>query len=113
MKKMMTVDLYKDNKLVLHYQNINVLVNNQMYTFIKDGIKTILNDKYFIRENKEFKFTLDLKNKKSTYLLKENNLLLDIEVEKIIYKKQNNSIIVEYKLESDEKDLKIELTEKE
>jgi len=109
MKKKITVNLYKNNKLELSYKNINVLINNETYTFINEGIKMTLTDEVFIRENKEFKFVLDIKNKKSTYLLKEKNIVLDINVEKLYFKKGKESIIVEYKLESNEENIKMEL----
>lgn len=113
MKRPITLNLYKERRLEMSYKDINALVNNSTYSFIIDGIKTTLNDEEFTRENNEFKFNLDIKNKKATYLLKEQNTLFDIDVEKIDFKKVNNNIILEYKISSDESELKIELIDKD
>lgn len=113
MKRPITLNLYKERRLEISYKDINALVNNSTYSFVIEGIKTTLNSEEFTRENNEFKFNLDIKNKKATYLLKEQNTLFDIDVEKINLKKENNNIILEYKISSDESELKIELIDKD
>lgn len=112
MKRPITLNLYKEHRLEMSYVDINALVNNSTYSFIVEGIKTTLNNEEFTRENNEFKFYLGIKNKKATYLLKEQNTLFDIDVEKINFKKENNNIILEYKISSDENEFKIELIDK-
>lgn len=113
MKRPITLNLYKERRLEISYKDINALVNNSTYSFVIEGIKTTLNNEEFTRENNEFKFNLDIKNKQATYLLKEQNTLFDIDVEKINLKKENNNIILEYKISSDESELKIELIDKD
>lgn len=108
MKRVITLKLYKDNKIENEYKNIKSLYNNS-YIFVIDNIKTIIDETKFIRENNEFKFQLDIKNKQATYLLKEQNMLFDIEVEKISYKNENDIIILEYRISSDESNIKIKI----
>lgn len=111
MKKVITLNLYKERRLMYTYKDINALVNNSTYSFIIEGVKTILNSEEFTRENNEFRFNIDIKNKQATYLLKEQNTLFDIDVEKINFKKENNNIILEYKISSDEESFKLEIIE--
>lgn len=112
MKRPITLNLYKERRLVANYENIYALVNDFTYSFILDGIKTTINRESFIRENNEFKFHLSIKDKQATYLFKEQNTLFDIDVEKINLKKDKNTIILEYKISSDEEEFKLELIEK-
>ena len=109
MKKLISLKLYKDKKLANSYHNIKSLYNNNTYTFIIEDIKTSISDKYFIRENNEFKFTLDIIKKEGLYLLKENNMLFDIDVLNLSSKMNDNNIILEYRLSSDESDIKVEM----
>lgn len=109
MKKIITLNLYKERRLEQKYDNVKAIVNNNAYLFKIDNIKTSLNDDFFIREDNNFKFKLDIKNKKATYLLKENNMLFDIDVLNISYKNNKNNIELKYKLSSDEENFKIEI----
>lgn len=112
MKKLINFNLYKERRLEKEYTCIKAIVNNDSYLFKLDDVKTTLNSEYFTRENDEFKFTLNIKEKEATYLLKEQNMLFDIDVEKISFKCEKNNIILEYKLSSDEDNFKIELIDK-
>ncbi len=109
MKKLISLNLYKDNQLTNSYHKINALYKNDTYSFVIDKIKTSLSDVFFIRENNEFKFILNLKNQSSTYLLKDKNMLFDIDVINLSSKNVDNNIILEYKLSSDDSNMKIEL----
>ncbi len=109
MKKLISLNLYKDNKLETSYNKINAIYQNNTYTFIIDEVKTSISNNLFIRENNEFKFTLDILNKESTYLLKNNNMLFDVDIINLSSKNENNNIILEYRLSSNENDMKIEL----
>ena len=111
MIKNINVSLYKDNRRELDFNNIKALSVNDTLSFIVDEIKTSINDNYFIRENDEFKFELDILNKTASYLLKENNNLFDIDVEEVIITKEDNTIIIEYKISSDENNIKIIIEE--
>lgn len=109
MKKLINLNLFKENRLEQEYKDIKAIEKESEYILSLDGVKTIIGATRFIRENNEFKFELDIKERKCTYYLKEKNMSFDIEVEKVMYKKENNNIILEYKISSDEETFKIEI----
>lgn len=113
MKKIITLNLYKKYRLENEYKNIKTIEKDDEYIFSLDGVKTIIGENRFIRENNEFKFVLDIKERNCTYYLKEKNMFFDIEVERVMYKKEKNNIILEYKISSDEEIFKIEINEKD
>ena len=109
MKKIITLNLFKADRLENEYKDIKTIVKDSEYIFSLDGVKTIISPTRFTRETEEYKFNLDINERKATYLLKEKNMSFDIEVEKIKYKIENNIIILEYKISSDEETFKIEI----
>ncbi len=113
MKKLITLNLYKEKRLEKSYKDINAIVDNDSYIFMLEGVKTSINNTVFTRETKEYKFTLDIKKKEATYLLVDKNMLFDIDVEKINFQNKKNNIILEYKLSSDDENFKIEIIVKD
>jgi hypothetical protein len=109
MKKIINLNLFKENRLEQEYKNIKAITKDNEYIFYLDGVKTIIGETRFIRENNEYKFLINIEEKKSIYFLKEQNMSFDIEVEKIMYKKEKDNIILEYKISSDEEIIKIEI----
>ena len=109
MKKNITLNLFKENRLEQEYKDIKAIEKDGKYILSLDGVKTIISETRFTRENNEFRFELDIKERICTYFLKEKNMSFDIEVEKVMYKKENSNIILEYKISSDEESFKIEL----
>lgn len=109
MKKILNLRVYKAHKITNEYLNIKALYVNNTYTFKIDGVKTTISKNLFTRENSEFKFSLDLINREGLYLLKENDMLFDIDVLKLSSKFTNRNIILEYRLSSDEDIIKIEI----
>lgn len=105
----MNLKLYKSNKIELEYSNIKALNKEESISFIIDNIKTTLNNDFFIRENNEFKFVLDIKNKSCIYIFKEKGMTFDIAVENLYFKRRFNYICLIYKIETDEEELKIEI----
>ncbi|MGN1337588.1 MAG: hypothetical protein ACI4WW_03850 [Candidatus Coprovivens sp.] len=112
MKKIISLKLYNDNILNKEYKDINAIFINDRYSMILEDVKTSLDRDFFIRESEEYKFVLNIKEKKALYTLKMTNTIFDIEVEKIIYKKEKNTIKLEYKISSEEGTLKIVIEEK-
>jgi hypothetical protein len=102
--------LFKDDEKYYDLTNIETkIVNNDTDKVIEFLIDNIINTYklnengcIFIRENAEYKFTLDTINNQSTYLLKETDTLLDIKVEKCEYKKTAEKITIKYQLETDD-----------
>ncbi len=109
MKKLITLNLYKERRLQEEYKGIKAIEKDGEYIFSLDGVKTIIGSTRFIRENDDYKFTLDIEERKCLYFLKSQNMSFDIEVEKLMYKNENNIIILEYKISSDEEEFKIEI----
>ena len=109
MKKIINLNLFKERRLEQEYKGIKAIEKDCEYIFSLDGVKTILSPTRFTRETDEYKFNLDINERKAIYLLKEKNMSFDIEVEKIKYKIENNIIILEYKISSDEETFKIEI----
>lgn len=109
MKKLITLNLYTKSRLEKRYKEIPAIYQNESYLFKIEGVKTSINEERFIRETAEYQFKLDIKKKTATYLLKEKNVLFDIEVEQLKYKENQKKIILEYKLSSDEENKKIEI----
>lgn len=113
MKKIITLNLFKERRLEQEFKGIKAILKDGEYIFSLDAVKTVISSTRFTRETEEYKFNLDIKERKATYLLKEKNMSFDIEVEKIEYKKENNTIILEYKISSDEETFKIEINEED
>ena len=113
MKKIITLNLFKADRLENEYKDIKAIEKDGEYIFSLDGVKTVLNSTRFTRETEEYKFNLDIDERKATYLLKEKNMSFDIEVEKVEYKKEKNNIILEYKISSDEETFKIIINEED
>lgn len=107
MKKSINIILYEKNKIIKKYNNIRAIIQDNKIIFYTDNIKNILSDEYYTRENNEYLFYLDIKNKESKLTLKEHNNTFNIEVTKTKYKKNDNIISLEYKIESNEEELKI------
>lgn len=113
MKKLISLNLFKERRLEQEYKDIKAIEKDNKYIFSLDGIKTVLSPTRFVREANEYKFSLDIKERKCLYLLKTQNMSFDIEVEKVMYKKEKNNIILEYKISSDEETFKIEINIKD
>ena len=79
MKKNITLNLFKENRLEKEYKDIKAIEKDSEYIFSLDGIKTILGDNRFVRETDEYKFELDIKERKAIYFLKDNFILLSFE----------------------------------
>ena len=94
MKKIITLNLFKERRLEQEYKGIKAILKDSEYIFSLDSVKTVISPTRFTRETDEYKFNLDIKERKATYLLKEKNMSFDIDVEKIEYKKVKNTIIL-------------------
>lgn len=105
--------LYKNNRNIYEQEFNNE--NQALYEFNMLDFKTILDIKQetFIRENNEYKFFLDIKNKACLITLKQENLTFDILVEEVNLLVLNNKIVLEYFIETDEERTKIIIKKKE
>ena len=113
MKKIITLNLFKADRLENEYKDIKAIEKDGEYIFSLDGVKTVFSPTRFTRETEEYKFNLDIEERNANYLLKEKNMSFDIDVEKVEYKKEKNNIILEYKISSDEETFKIIINEED
>ena len=106
MLKKYNLKLYQNSKLIQE-DIIKAITNNNKISFIHKDVKNTIDNDTYIRENKEYKFLIDLINKKSSYLLKNNNILYDIEVYASSIEKNEKKIIIKYNIETIEQSIKI------
>lgn len=107
MKKSINIILYEKNKIIKKYNNIKAIIQDDKIIFNTDKIKNTLTKTYYLREDNDYLFYLDIIKKECTITLKETNNIFDIKVTKANYLKDNNNISLEYKIESNEETLKI------
>ena len=112
MKKNIKISLYKNKRLELEH-NVAALFNDEKYSFIMNDVKTSLSDKQFTRETDEYLFTLNIVDKKCTYLLKEKNMTFDIDVEKVEFERRRYLYKLVYKISSDEEEFEVTIEELE
>lgn len=113
MKKMININLYKDDRLQEEYKDILAIVDKESYKFRLNDVTTVISNRYFQRETEEYKFKLDFINNEAYFLLKTHQQELPIEIEELSYEKGKNDLTVIYKITSDEERFKIYIEEKE
>jgi len=106
MKKNINIKLYKNNKLINEYKNINSLYNENI-SFKIDNIHTKITKDSLIRETEEYLFNIDLIKKESYIYLKDKELQYDIKVFNSNITREKNIVIIEYTIETEEEPLKI------
>lgn len=111
MIKIVDIYLYKNNKLANKYGKVRCLQKKDTISFKIDEAKMTISPNFLIRENEDFEFKLDIINKKSTYLLKSQNILYDIMVNEAKYLKESKGIIINYNIETDDSTNKIIIKE--
>lgn len=99
-----TCIFYKNNQEIYINNYENQSKNQQELTFFILEYETTINleKETLLRENSEYLFFLDIKNKECKIELKQENINFDVEVEEASIKKEENKIIVEYFIETDE-----------
>lgn len=100
-------EIYKDT----HRNNLNE--ENRISFPLLDYDTTIdLKEETFLRENNEYIFYLDIKNKKCKIELKKEAISFDVLVEECSMEMIGNKIILEYFIETDEARNKIVIKER-
>ncbi len=84
------------------FQNDTKKRNCINFLFLEYHTFLDLENEIFQRENDEFLFTLDLKNKKCTIFLKKEEAECFIDVDDCTIEKEENKITLEYIIESDD-----------
>ncbi len=113
MKKIININLYKDDRLEQEYKDVLAIVDKESYKFRLNDTTTIISNRYFQRETDEYKFKIDFINNEASFLLKTHQQLLPIKLEEAAYEKSDNNLTIYYKIETDEAKFKIYIEEKE
>lgn len=96
--------LKSGENIVLEEKNVPMKKIEDNLSFQIEGMTHIINikEETFLRENDEYSFLLDIKNKKSTITLKKEQYVLQVEVEYAILLKNQNEINISYLIETDD-----------
>jgi hypothetical protein len=108
------INFYKNDEQTIHECLINNTKEQNKLSFnIFEYDTTIdLIEKYFKRENDEYIFLLDIKNKTCTVTLKKENIKFDIQVELCELTQNLDKITLEYLIETDDSRNKIIIKKK-
>lgn len=109
----------------MNYQNIKIFIGNELYKIYKitktdddtyeyydDGAKNLIvlePELSIIRENDEFKIVIKTNEKHALYKLKEYGYEMNIEINYFDYFIDNNKLTIAYQLETNDKEIKLEL----
>lgn len=112
--KSFTCFFYKNNEEVYKDTFENKLNSDRKIVFDMLDYETTINieEKTFLRENKEYIFYLDLNNKSCKVELKQEGISFEVSVEEANIEVENGKIILEYFIETDETRNKIVLKER-
>ena len=112
--KSFTCLFYKNNEEVYKDTFKNRLNSDKKIAFDMLEYETTIDieKKTFLRENKEYIFYLDLKNKNCKVELKQEGITFDVNVEEGNMEVLNNKIVIEYFIETDESRNKIIIKER-
>lgn len=112
--KSFTCLFYKNNEEVYKDTFENKLNSDRKIVFNMLDYETVIDieEKTFLRENKEYIFFLDLKNKGCKVELKQEGITFDVNVEEGNMEILNDKIIIEYFIETDEARNKIVVKER-
>lgn len=113
MKKIININLYKDDRLQEEYKDILAIVDKESYKFKLNDVTTVVNNRYFQRETDEYKFKIDFINNEASFLLKTHQQLLPVEVEELSLERKEKNLTMIYKIATDEEKFKIYIEEKE
>ena len=113
MKKIININLYKDDRLQEEFKDVLAIVDKESYKFKLNDVTTIISNRYFQRETEEYKFKLDFINNEASFLLKTHQQLLPVEVQELSYEKNDKNLTIIYKIATDEEKFKIYIEEKE
>ena len=109
-----TLTFLKNDEVVIEDTFKNLDAENNSIKIILFEYNTILDieNKMFIRENEDFKFTLDILNKECTIYLKKEDMKVPVLVEYCELTTKYNKIVLEYVIESEDAKNKLIITKK-
>lgn len=108
MNKELIINTYEEEILLFKENLLGTFKDNILtYENETDSFKIDINDHSLEKENLES--ILNIKKEKAILTLKELNHRLEIPIQKHNFQNKDNKITIEYRLESQEKALKIEI----
>lgn len=109
-----TLIFFKNEEKIIEETFKNLDSENDCIKINLFDYNTILDieNKIFIRENEEFKFTLDILNKECTIYLKKENMTIPVLVEYCELTTLETKIMLEYVIESEDARNKLIITKK-
>lgn len=112
--KNFTCFFYKNNEEIYQSAFENKSNNDRKIRFTMLEYETTIDieEKTFLRENNEYIFFLDLKNKSCKVELKQEGISFDVSVEEANMEILNDKIVIEYFIETDEARNKIIIKER-
>ncbi len=112
MNIILTFTLATGEKETIKKQNIMGILQDKILNFEVDGMHHELNMKnqLFIRENEEYKFTLNIENQTCNLELKKEGHQLNIVVDYATLIIENSNCQLEYLIETSDEKIKLDLT---
>lgn len=109
MKKSIVIKTYENEELLI-IENLTGILKNSYLQFSNDNntFKIDLKDEMFLKENTDS--ILKINKERCELTLKELNSSVEIPLILYSFQKNNNLITITYRLESQEKNLKIEIS---
>lgn len=111
--KYIDVKLYNSNKLINNYEMLPCIIKDDRILFTLDNIKTTISNETFEREDDNYHFILNHKDRTCIYKLKAINQTYDIEVERLTINRTKEIIELQYKINSNDEEIKILINIKE
>lgn len=99
--------MLKTNGKIIIDKELNYFINDNKMNFIDadTAYKILLNDKIFMKKNKESLIKFDFKKKKAYIKLLEENLDFEMQLKKYKYILKDNNLLIEYILDDGENTL--------
>ncbi len=104
MNTTLSITFLKNNQIIeqCEVENTSTEENSINFNFLEYNTFLDIEQEIFIRENEEYKFTLNIKKKECKINLKKENLDFDIEVNECLFAIDKDKITLEYVIESDD-----------
>jgi len=111
-KKLINWSLLNDGKIIINNENIECEFEANKFIKYQEDKNTFnlinLKEESYLRENDEFIFKIDFKNKLFNYILKENDFLVEDKISCSMLLK-NSTIVLKYKIDEEEKKIIIQI----
>ena len=110
-KKIINWMLKDNNEVIINNQAVECSFSDDIIIYNENSNINIIDikNKTYKRENDEFSFTIDFKNKSFKYILKEKDYLIENKLTKAVFSQNKNIYNLIYSMDEEEKEIIIEL----